>query len=81
MSLPWTFVSTLAAQIPHRLGANQYLLKHQKLNFWCQTEHDLRDNVALILVVEPLEQGTLSRPQRLVLGNIHVLFNPKRGEA
>lgn len=37
--------------------------------------------MAVILVVEPVAPTNGSRPPRLVLGNIHVLFNPKRGEA
>ncbi|XP_074577447.1 carbon catabolite repressor protein 4 homolog 3-like isoform X1 [Curcuma longa] len=36
----------------------------------------LRDNVAQLLVFE-LSEGN---PRRLVVGNIHVLFNPKRGD-
>ncbi|KAG6534540.1 hypothetical protein ZIOFF_008443 [Zingiber officinale] len=36
----------------------------------------LRDNVAQLLVFE-LSKGN---PRRLVVGNIHVLFNPKRGD-
>jgi hypothetical protein len=57
----------------------------------CETihfsEHALRDNVALIVVLEARPQqptgGTnsseASEPRRLIVGNVHILFNPKRG--
>ena len=50
------------------------------------SEHALRDNVALIVVLEARQQGAASangseasKPHRLILGNVHILFNPKRG--
>ena len=57
----------------------------------CETihfsEHALRDNVALIVVLEARPQqpadgsngSEASKPRRLIVGNVHILFNPKRG--
>lgn len=48
------------------------------------SEHELRDNVAVIVILEarqpPAVNGSeAGRPRRLILGNCHILFNPKRG--
>ncbi|KAL5199414.1 hypothetical protein ABZP36_020617 [Zizania latifolia] len=47
------------------------LLDEDSIDF---SEYNLRNNVAQIFVFE------LNRTQKLVVGNIHVLFNPKRGD-
>lgn len=47
------------------------LLEEDSIDF---SEFNLRNNVAQIFVFE------LNGTQKLVLGNIHVLFNPKRGD-
>ena len=51
------------------------------------SEHALRDNVALIVVLEARQQpaasansSEASKQRRLILGNVHILFNPKRGK-
>jgi len=48
-----------------------HLLEEDSIDF---SEFDLRNNVAQIYVFE------LNGAHKLVLGNIHVLFNPKRGD-
>uniref|UniRef100_A0A0E0PW50 Endonuclease/exonuclease/phosphatase domain-containing protein n=1 Tax=Oryza rufipogon TaxID=4529 RepID=A0A0E0PW50_ORYRU len=48
-----------------------HLLEEDSIDF---SEYNLRNNVAQIFVFE------LNRAQKLVVGNIHVLFNPKRGD-
>jgi len=48
-----------------------HLLEEDSIDF---SEFDLRNNVAQICVFE------LNGAHKLVLGNIHVLFNPKRGD-
>ncbi|CAL5047219.1 unnamed protein product [Urochloa decumbens] len=47
------------------------LLEEDSIDF---SEYNLRNNVAQICVFE------LNGTQKIVLGNIHVLFNPKRGD-
>uniref|UniRef100_J3MD37 Endonuclease/exonuclease/phosphatase domain-containing protein n=1 Tax=Oryza brachyantha TaxID=4533 RepID=J3MD37_ORYBR len=47
------------------------LLEEDSIDF---SEYNLRNNVAQIFVFE------LNGAQKLVVGNIHVLFNPKRGD-
>ncbi|KAF0903534.1 hypothetical protein E2562_027964 [Oryza meyeriana var. granulata] len=48
-----------------------HLLEEDSIDF---SEYNLRNNVAQIFIFE------LSRAQKFVVGNIHVLFNPKRGD-
>ncbi len=57
------------------------LLAEETIHF---SDHALRDNVALIVVLEARQQADADtsgagRPHRLILGNCHILFNPKRG--
>ena len=57
------------------------LLAEETIHF---SEHALRDNVALIAVLEARQEAATNGngagpPQRLILGNCHILFNPKRG--
>uniref|UniRef100_A0A0E0LA78 Endonuclease/exonuclease/phosphatase domain-containing protein n=1 Tax=Oryza punctata TaxID=4537 RepID=A0A0E0LA78_ORYPU len=47
------------------------LVEEDSIDF---SEYNLRNNVAQIFVFE------LNRAQKFVVGNIHVLFNPKRGD-
>ncbi|CAN8234957.1 unnamed protein product [Cochlearia groenlandica] len=59
------------------------LLHHQEIEF---DRFGLRNNVAQLCVLESLtvtwliSRKTSTSPRRLVVGNIHVLFNPKRGD-
>jgi len=57
------------------------LLAEETIHF---SEYALRDNVALIVVLEARQQADadsngVGPPQRVILGNCHILFNPKRG--
>lgn len=63
------------------------LLHEESIEF---NKLDLRDNVAQICVLESIQQGLVENPpasdassassNRVVVCNIHVLFNPKRGD-
>ncbi|KAJ0255742.1 Carbon catabolite repressor protein 4 5 [Hirschfeldia incana] len=59
------------------------LLHHQEIEF---DRFGLRNNVAQLCVLEmncedrQCSEQTSTSPRRLVVGNIHVLFNPKRGD-
>ncbi|XP_023642900.1 carbon catabolite repressor protein 4 homolog 5 isoform X2 [Capsella rubella] len=57
------------------------LLDHQHIEF---DKFGMRNNVAQLCVLEmnheESSEQTCTSPRRLVVGNIHVLFNPKRGD-
>ncbi|GMH37741.1 hypothetical protein BSKO_05614 [Bryopsis sp. KO-2023] len=57
-------------------SASFSMLKMETIHY---SDFDLRDNVALLVLLQPINQ-TEDNARCLVIGNIHVLFNPKRGE-